>query len=664
MAEAKRVDFNALPREVRERLIACMQHTSYPYPLLSAVTSQGAAIAGWVILALVGGLIVLVPLAADFGRKLQDPAMIAAYALGVAVVLLSGLFLARRVMLGNALPYKPGRFLFPMDFIDATDRNLRVVPMSALVDFRGVHQHTNGVYTGTTLTFTFEGGIRESFVIQGKDRAEEVLRQLQNSQRAIREAAQARDLDTLLRMDPFFEVRVKDTWGAQAPRDEDVSGPVAKRLPGLLASAAPILGVSAVAALVISIPMWHLRNVASDEAMFANAKRLDSSYEYKHYVEYGKRHLDEVRDDLLPRAALREAKQKGSVTALRTFLHDYPKSVVEKDARDEIHALFTKELGDYREQAATQDPKLLPFMEKLLAYLEKNETARVEARFESPSTEALQKTDELLQTKLGNELAGGGHIIPVAPHFADKLSLPREREIVTGLQKGFGEVFPTDVMALKQGPRIGPDGKPLPGQAADSGSSSPKRNPLLDVDYKDPQALARALAASRTGSSDEEASDPNDDGTKAAPPTLEIKYKVAWAGDIYTEEKGDRKFVGIVVDFHVAMKIPGESDTVEFDLAVKPPDRFTVNYTQYNDIGDTGPSEGQVYDQMAERAFDQLSERMKKVFFRPGSKAYGPPDPVEPGLGEGDEGDAPLPGVGGKKPGGGLGAGGRKPNKL
>ena len=47
-----------------------------------------------------------------------------------------------------------------------------------MVDFRGVHQHTNGVYTGTTLTFSFEGGINESFTIQGKERAEEVLRQL------------------------------------------------------------------------------------------------------------------------------------------------------------------------------------------------------------------------------------------------------------------------------------------------------------------------------------------------------------------------------------------------------------------------------------------------------------------------------------------------------
>ncbi|MRG92110.1 hypothetical protein [Polyangium spumosum] len=613
MAEAKRVDFNALPREVRERLIGCMQHRSFPYPLLSSVPSQGAAIAGWCFLALVGAGILVGVSTAKFGRTLQSMPMMFVYFLGAAITLLSILFLVRRVRLGSALPYKPGRFLFPMDFIDAQDRVLRIVPMNTLVDFRGVHQHTNGVYSGTTLTFTFEGGVTESFTVHGKERAEEVLRQLGETQRQIREAIVARDFDKLIELDPLFEVRVKDTWSLTAPRDEDVQEPAAKSIGGLFAKGT-ILGVSAAAAAVIALPAWHLRNVASDEAMFTRAKQSDDEWAWEHYVREGKRHVDEARDEHLPRAALRGAKEKGSVTALREFLEKYPKSVVEQQARDEVHALFTKTLGEFREQASTDDPKLLPFMEKLLAYLEKNESSRVEARFEAPSTEKLNKVDELLKSKLGGEIAGGGNIVPVAPHFNDKVSVQREAEIVRSLHQGFEKVFPADVMALKHGPRIGPDGKPLAVQPKDD------RNPLdrlKNVDYKNTDEVREILDTIKGDIRKEPAV------KNVEAPTIEVRYEVGWAGDFFTEDKGDRKFVGIVVDFHVVMKIPGETSTLEFDLGVQPPDHFTVDYTNpMYGIGG-GPSVGRVYDVMAARAFDQLSDKMRRVFFKIGSKAYG-----------------------------------------
>ena len=631
MAEAKRVDFNALPREVRERLIACMQHQSYPYPLLSSIPSQGAAIAGWFFLALIGASILLGALFAEFGRTLQPTPMILLYVAGVALVVLSVLFLIRRVLLGSALPYKPGRFLFPMDFIDAQERTLRIVPMAMLIDFRGVHQHTNGVYTGTTLTFSFEGGVTESFVIQGKERAEEVLRQLGATQKQIREAAQARDLDTLLRLDPLFEVRVKDTWAAKAPRDEDVQQPAAKAIGALFAKTA-ILGVAGATALVLSVPMWHLRNIASDEAIYADAKQQNREYAYEHYLSWGKRHVDEVRDELLPKAALKEAKDKGSVTALREFLRKYPGSIVEKDARDEVHKLFTKTLEEFREQASKDDAKLLPFMEKLLGYLEKNDTSRIEARFEAPSVEALTKVDDLLKSKVGGEIAGGGKVVPVAPHFGDAASIAREAEIVKSLQTGFAVVFPADVMALAGGPRIGPDGKPLAVQPKDDRDPTAK---LKDLDYKNPQALREAMEAMNRPRLDGPPANPNIDS-----PTIEVRYKVGWAGDFFTEDKGDRKFVGIVVDFHVAMKIPGnETEKLEFDLGVQPPDRFTVDYQNpLYGIGG-GPSEGKVYDVMAARAFDQLSDKMRRVFFKLGSKAYGPMDSDD--LEQANPGDPP-----------------------
>lgn len=126
-------------------------------------------------------------------------------------------------------------------------------------------------------------------------------------------------------------------------------------------------------------------------------------------------------------------------------------------------------------------------------------------------------------------------------------------------------------------------------------------------------------------------------------PTLDIRYKVGWAGDTYSEEKGNRRFVGILVSFNVSMRIPGQPESFDFDLEVTPPEHFTVDYSRPSGrfnaadlLGkrpSDGPSEGQVYDVMAERAFDQLTTKLRSVFFRPGSKAFrgtqDPPDNLE-----------------------------------
>jgi hypothetical protein len=114
------------------------------------------------------------------------------------------------------------------------------------------------------------------------------------------------------------------------------------------------------------------------------------------------------------------------------------------------------------------------------------------------------------------------------------------------------------------------------------------------------------------------------DVTGLTMPTIDIRYRVGWAGDIYSESKGNRQFVGIVVQFHVAMVVPGNNDIFDFDLEIMPPETFTVNYSSYGGLlgagKDGGPSEGRVYDVMAARAFDQLSSKLQTVFFRPGFK--------------------------------------------
>jgi hypothetical protein len=229
-------------------------------------------------------------------------------------------------------------------------------------------------------------------------------------------------------------------------------------------------------------------------------------------------------------------------------------------------------------------------MEKLVGYLEAHPGAHVEARFHSPSSAALDVVDALLKSQ-----AGAKKIIPVGPHFDIAHCKPRETNIVSGLQAGFSAIFPADIMTIDQGQRI-PD---APSAAADPVTPAPTKPAKGKKAPEPPPKPVFTLG-------------------EITVPTLEVQYRVGWTGDVYSEEKSERRFVGIVIDFDVRMRIPDEADTFDFSLQVEPPDTFTVRYSS----GVGGPSEGQVYDEMAQRAFDQLTSKMRTVFFRPGSKAF------------------------------------------
>lgn len=600
MSSVRTVDFNALPQHIRERLVASFKKTGWPQPILSDTPSFGCAAFGWGFLALMGITTSLGALLSGFGDRRQGPAAILAHGLGAALVIVSVLMIVRGVLLRRSLPFPPGRYMLPLDFIVATERMLKIIPMSSLVNFQGVHQHTNGAYTGTTLTFTFEGNISESITVQGKHIAEQAMGMLQQSQAEVRAAAQARDATVLQRLDPFFEIRMNEAWNQLAPQSNEVPAPSARSLPGFLSSKA-VWGIAFAAIPFIGVPLWGVWNIVSDEVMFSKAKTKDSVYGYEGYLYTGKRHENEVRTDLLPKAAFKEAKKKGTVTALRDVLKKYPASVVDADTRKEIHNVFEKTRKDFHEQASTNDARLLPFMDKLIDHLEKNEANKVEVRFHSPSSASLEAVDSLLKKRAGDPF-GDGNVIPVAPHFSDADCIARESVIVNRLGDGFAAIFPADIMTLSNGVRIAEKGVEEPLLL---GSAAKTKKP---TDKKEPEK-------------------PKVDMTGLTVPTIDIRYRVGWAGDIYSESKGTRKFVGIVVHFQVAMVVPGETDIFDFELEVMPPETFTVNYQSYGGLlgagNDGGPSEGRVYDVMAARAFDQLSSKLQTVFFQPGFKPKG-----------------------------------------
>ncbi|HVY46175.1 MAG TPA: hypothetical protein VHB21_09865, partial [Minicystis sp.] len=106
-------------------------------------------------------------------------------------------------------------------------------------------------------------------------------------------------------------------------------------------------------------------------------------------------------------------------------------------------------------------------------------------------------------------------------------------------------------------------------------------------------------------------------GPPAAPdqPNVDVTYKVTWAGDVYTDPGGTRRFVSIAIDFTVTVNVPGDA-ALELRSRVEPPDDLEVKVG----ANDATASEGAVYDAMAEHAFKAVGDKVKAALLRPDAR--------------------------------------------
>ncbi|WP_375768146.1 hypothetical protein NR798_41775 [Archangium gephyra] len=592
------VDFNRLPRTTRERIVDSLGPKPSLAPLFADPQSKGMRIFGWTML----GLYCLSSFVSwtlkDFGEAgpMAD-AVQGVWALplyfGSAFFLTAAvLAIAFHVMRGKALPFPPGRYLFPLDFIDARSRNLRIVSLSELDDFKAVHEHTNGAYTHTTFTFDFGGGHREQFVVRNKDEAEKRMRELQRARAAFSKALEAKDANAVHHFDLFYEVRVRGGFESFQGNTSPVpqGGVLAGELPRLIERRwLAALAIS----LVLACSTWLVRNLLSDYAAFSNAKTAGLESGFRGYLRTGWFHvaeakelgakagfgeceqtntercwqdflvnwsesprLQEARVERMPRAALKEASN--TISALRQFQAKYPNSVVDAEAKERMHQLFVQALTDFQGQASTKNPALVPFVGKLLAHLEATGSPKVLVRFRRESSSSLEEADKLLAKAAKKE---GRPAAKVSPHFTDERLLPLENNITAAMGTAFKQIFPTDLLALEKGP---------------------------------------ALSAQQDASAD-------------SVPTLGILYTVGWSGAAYGSSTDNRMFVGIAFEFDVDMRLPNEKP-LRFSLTVKPPEQFRTAYSN--------PTDEVVYNTMALRAFDELGDKLRHTFFRPDSKAF------------------------------------------
>jgi hypothetical protein len=244
---------------------------------------------------------------------------------------------------------------------------------------------------------------------------------------------------------------------------------------------------------------------------------------------------------------------------LRGVLLRYPKAGLDADVAAEVHGLYQASLKRFADAAATADPSLLPLMSSMLDFLEASHNPAVEVHFSRPSTEQLVQLDERIAATGG--AYQGRAVAPASMHFTQSSANARETRISAEIQQGFRSIFPNDVLAI------------VPVQI-----SNPTR------------------------------------------PQIEIKYEIGPSGKVYVPRDDPKKaFVGLEFRFAAAMSVPQRDDQWQFGLEIHPPEHFVVQYEFARNAPKVGPADSQVYAVMAERAFDELSVKLRAAFFKEGS---------------------------------------------
>ncbi len=299
---------------------------------------------------------------------------------------------------------------------------------------------------------------------------------------------------------------------------------------------------------------------AADFAVQAEAKRQKSEQAYVDYIRNGWFNVSEMRA-ALPRVAFAEVLAKDSVSELRSLATRYPQGGLQGDIDKAIHVLYQRALAKFKSQANTSDPQLLASMEKLLQVLEQSGNPQVGIHFTRPTSAQLGELDASIKQR---EKEVGGKIIPASIHFGNNSAAHREARIAQDLQGAFRTIFTSDVLNL---------------------------------------TIKGKIANDR--------------------PRLEITYQIAPSGAVYfSEDNKDRAFVGLVARFQSQLHVGAAAAPWGFDMAVAPPEKFSVNYEMPAGALNPGPPDSQVYAVMAERAFDELGAKMRAAVFSPDSAAF------------------------------------------
>jgi hypothetical protein len=606
------VDFNALPRLTRERLVTSTGPSPEVAPILAHQRFRSDSLwtraVAWVgALSLLG----LAILTTNSGFGVNHPEEFGfVYAAAVFCFLAASIVLILLWQWRRTLPFAPGRYVFARDFVDATTRQLRIIPLSVLAeietkDHYSSARHGTPVYKHSVITLLFPGKQgadhqgAEEFVIRGKDLAEAQSRHLREMHQALVSGTALNDKDSVRRIDPFFEAR-REQGGLEAlqntaPNDSG-NGPLARELPRWMqpASVVFLFWLAAVASLLLGFKLWRVSDHMQDETAFETARQQGSARAFKEYADNQGRHKDEAialgsqltfqdceKQDTVecweeflelwgyrsPRSEeVRERLSRlvlertpRTVAALKNFLDRFDRSVVATEVRERLLPE-----AEFQEVPANNVSALRHFRQKpLRPWADERAQARIHELFTAAQTELQNQASpqnpqavlflSQVLTFLESSESGLVHVRfrrQVAPSLAgpwDASSTERlEGRTVKALGNAFQQLFAEGILTLVHG------------------ESLPEQPEATDVTR----------------------------------PRIDIRYTIS-RSDVTSS--GGRQLEGLQFDFDVALRRPG-AQPVRVSFQVKPPQDVQFGV-------------------MAQRAFEELSGKLGTLFFRADSKA-------------------------------------------
>lgn len=572
----QKFQFYSLSRPIQERFIESTRGNALPKPLLRQPPlhnrrAVGLVVAAGLLFTLCGGFA-----RSGFGDLDHRWALNPPW----AIFIYSGLLCAASATLVGAVriwgrdanvPFRRGRYIFPVGVVDARSAAIELYPLRELVELST---------EATCLRMRFSDGAAFEFRGVDPELCSEIKATLLEAQRRFSvPPGEMSNRDQAL-LNPFVNTGYKNPFSPHESMRPRAS--LWHKRWFLLA-----LATGAVAGVVL----WKARNASSAERLYVHARVLNTTRAYRAYLARGGVKSD-VRELLMPRAELRDAQATGTVEAIERYMDGHPNSRINSEIQAVLRVALLAELNGARRAGTSSAlrelrkndphaslirteideaqrellrsvlarfqtlskswPELTSSFEGLLAYAVKH-GPKVEIRFRRRIPASVQKADALIQK---SPYFSGPSVLPAqyfdAEHFA-----PREAKAGTNIRERLTDALPRDILSFELAPVLSDDGSPLP---------------------------------------------------TVTTPTLLITHRTEMSAP-YTSHKPKGVFVGIGLLFKVQLLIPGEPAPRSFESSTwSPPD--------FNKLEQEGWGAAELYESMAQEGFSQFLNKYLGTLFR------------------------------------------------
>lgn len=550
----ERHDFFSLERRIQDRLVAVLRREARPALLAKeALPERGKVVLG-VLAALTAivsavGLVGLGDLSSPLFR--HSPAALGLYAAWLTAVGASVVVLRRRSRRQKAMPLPVGRYLLASGVLEVRAEGLT---WARLDSAEVVGDTVVGRAGDRAFTFRLAASERDA-----------VARELAEVASGGPSSAEA---------SPFELPRFGCPVAPLAPLRFEPSPFERFPVPLTLVWALPLAGL-----------LFVGREVATDARAFHAARTRDDVGTYEAYLRRGKSHVAEVRDTLLPRAALRDAKAEGTVEAITRFRKAYPATNIEPEV------------------AAARRAAVL---EELARAVKKGDLASLRAHAAAYPSEAKAERDEAIARHVANERDRALHRLG----GRDPLGL---RAAIAGLHVASTEPTLVVVEAVSEaGPGLSHAERAVQRTITFNGKRT-LPSALLGKDELSSRATAsshavRAALAPLLETDAVVVTDAPPSKPQGKPARLVVTRRVDWSGRVFTSLKPRLSVAGLNVSYDVSLVLPSGARPVVWRTQIS-----TGVHAAQIKRDPTGHLEERLTREMEDEADRVLVERLERA---------------------------------------------------